>query len=487
MNSTSNRDTPCEKKIVPSDEEDTATEAYSSFYNFNCGQPNSILSRKVATVKHNFLGDMETIRQQIPLSATFKKYTYTFEDEKGCRISRIFIVLVRNDGYFRFTDFHRYVRNPREKTCKLSQHGESRFDYIIPFLNFAFSTQGIHCLEELNVDIIQAYLTHYSVGRDKTVRKSTVERCISYLMDFVQLLLEDEKNHLSFQKSDLYKEIPKRDKRGKIFPAIVPCFSVPVITEPRVPLNRDIPQKAFFILLDHIVRNHTDLLGIIIASAFAGCRTSESCNLRCPNSPLGPGILFTFVNGEIVKIQLDLTREVTLRSDAVNVGRIKKERIQNVPQLFLKPFMALYEIYENYISTVENGRDPQYMPFSINSQGNAMTYDCFYNRFRDVVQELIPIFMSSDDPEIAIYGKTLIDHPITPHIFRHYYTVQLVLSGISEPGELMSLRGDSCPESALTYLQNKGELEKQFTLVNDSTFDYLAWAAEKKHKRQGGK
>ena len=73
------------------------------------------------------------------------------------------------------------------------------------------------------------------------------------------------------------------------------------------------------------------------------------------------------------------------------------------------------------------------------------------------------------------------EHSLSPHVFRHWFTVQLVLSGINEPGTLMAFRGDTSPESALTYINNKGELEKQFSKITNETFDYTLWAAKKKH------
>lgn len=43
----------------------------------------------------------------------------------------------------------------------------------------------------------------------------------------------------------------------------------------------------------------------------------------------------------------------------------------------------------------------------------------------------------------------------------------------------MYWRGDKSPESALTYLQNKSELEKQYKKINNEVFDYRYWQAEK--------
>ena len=455
---------------------------FSSFVNSYDEEPSNVDAHKSVSEITQIPAATKSKSLLSVTCARFKKYDFTFEDENGIRITRRFIVLERDDHDFRFTDFHRYIRNPRKKTNHISQHGQSRFDFIVPFLNHIYFVQGIRRLDELSVEMIQTYITFYATSSKNNVTRGTVERCMDYIFDFVELLLEDKRNALSFKLADLYKVVPKRDKKGKIYKIKVPVFNIPVKDKVKAPLNRDIPQKVFFLLLELIVQQHTDLLGMVMICAFAGARASEGCNVRCPNSPLGPGIIFTRVNGQIVKVQIDLTREIILRSDGVDVGRIKKERTQIVPQLFLKAFVTCYDIYESYMATVKKGRDPEFMPFSINSHGKTMTYDCFYQRFKAVVQDLIEICLKSEDPEIAMYGHILIDHPITPHIFRHYYTVQLVLSGISEPGELMSLRGDNSPESAMAYLQNKGELEKQFTLVNDKTFDYLSWVAEKKYK-----
>ena len=69
---------------------------------------------------------------------------------------------------------------------------------------------------------------------------------------------------------------------------------------------------------------------------------------------------------------------------------------------------------------------------------------------------------------------------ISPHIFRHWFSVKLTLFGEDVAG-LMYWRGDKSPESALTYLQNKGELEKQYRKVNAEIFNYSLWKAGKLH------
>ncbi len=56
-----------------------------------------------------------------------------------------------------------------------------------------------------------------------------------------------------------------------------------------------------------------------------------------------------------------------------------------------------------------------------------------------------------------------------------------MLAGVETVNELMSWRGDKSPESALTYLNDKGELMRKYKRVQGETFNYLSWLAEKRH------
>lgn len=104
------------------------------------------------------------------------------------------------------------------------------------------------------------------------------------------------------------------------------------------------------------------------------------------------------------------------------------------------------------------------------------SYDNYYQKFRKIISELIPILLSDEDAEVVNYGHLLLENNISPHILRHWFSVKLTLYGEDVSG-LMYWRGDSSPESALTYLQNKGDLEKQFRHVNTELFDFISWQA----------
>ena len=86
--------------------------------------------------------------------------------------------------------------------------------------------------------------------------------------------------------------------------------------------------------------------------------------------------------------------------------------------------------------------------------------------------------LASDEPQTVNYGHLLQEHSISPHILRHWFSVKLTLYGEDVAG-LMNWRGDKSPESALTYLENKSELEKQYERVSDEVFNYSLWQASK--------
>ncbi|MBM9833664.1 site-specific integrase, partial [Enterococcus faecalis] len=78
---------------------------------------------------------------------------------------------------------------------------------------------------------------------------------------------------------------------------------------------RDMPNSAFEMLFAHIAKQHTDLLMVVALGAFVGLRPSEACNVRREDSPLGPGIIFHQAEGETFKVEIDLRKEIPLRSD----------------------------------------------------------------------------------------------------------------------------------------------------------------------------
>lgn len=435
-----------------------------------------------------FLWYIQTIGKELNLISN-KTYTYKFSVYEhtlvildDMLIKRKFIVLkdCLND-IVAFTDFHRYINHSRFAPAKrVTDDGNEKSYFICKLLNYVFFQRyNIRTLNEMTVDMISSFLNDYGMGclpGDKIQRsKGTVEACIRAVMDFVDNYISANGKHCLLKKDDLYKVVSTRNKYGKIIKKKIPVFQVHYVGENKS-IFRDMPEAVFRIFFSEIMNYHKDLLMLVALSAFAGLRPSEACNVRRANSPLGHGIRINIVNGEVTEILIDLKKEYNLRSDLISVGSIKKERVQKVYPAFIPAFYECYQIYMDYMTGKKY--EAAYGPLTVNKQGKALTYDSYYGKFRTIVKEIIPILLNHADPEVVTYGHLLLEHNISPHIFRHWFSVMLTLFGEDVQG-LMYWRGDSVPESALTYLQWKSELEKQYRHINNESFDFLKWKSTK--------
>ena len=399
-------------------------------------------------------------------------------------VTKQFIALKNKDGIIQFTNFHRYVKSS-SKIKSISDDGNKRFSYVVKFLNFIFGSLGLKSVDQLTLEMVKEFFTLYGLsqlpGDNRKRKKTTVENCVNAVLDFLTLYLNERKEKAKLKAEELYSTTTFRNKRGRLVKRKEPTFEIFVDdSSAEKAIFRDMPNSAFEMLFSHIAQFHKDLLMVVALGAFVGLRPSEACNVRREDSPLGPGILFHQSYDEVFKVEIDLRKELPLRSDLRPTGRIKKERLQAVPYIFLEVFLDTYNDYMDYLKGKKYEED--YGPLNLNKQGKALTYDVYYQRFRKIIrEEMIPLYLNADDEELVFFGRLLQEHNISPHIFRHWYTTQLVLSGVSEISELMSARGDKSPESAWVYLQNKGEIAKQYGHVNDGIFDYMSWRASESY------
>lgn len=201
------------------------------------------------------------------------------------------------------------------------------------------------------------------------------------------------------------------NKYGRSSKKRIPAFQVRGISKHDEKL-RDIPTKAFKILLSLAFRYAPDIAFAICLQAFAGLRAGEVCNVKQEGSPMGNGLMFTRIEGRITKIEIDILRELPMRSDGIICGGIKKERIQCVYPPFIEAFAAAYEHHKKFLARRKFERD--YRPMFINNKGLAMTYDDYANRFRALVENHFrAVLLECDDPELRIYGQMLYENSLT--------------------------------------------------------------------------
>ena len=415
----------------------------------------------------------------------FAVYEHILIYDGDKKIKRQLIVLKDSaDNIIGWTDFHKFAQSPSARIKSIYSDSGKRCYSIAKFLNYIFwDCYHITKLSDLTAQMVCDFLNDYGLCRlpgdnKNTIRnKTTVTICVAAIIDFLTLLLKKE-HGFRMKVDDLYhyeKFFDKRTKREKS--RRVPNFTIYFSDGIRQNMLRDLPEGAFQILFNEIAENHRNILMLAALSAFGGLRPSEACNVRREDSPLGPGMRFQYTNGKVSDVIIDLREEKILRSDLIDVGGIKKPREQRIYPKFLGQFMDCYTLYSSYI--VGHPYEADYGALTNTRSGKAMTYKSYLNAFQKAVQGAIPKMLACDDPKVQHYGFLLQEHSISPHIFRHWFSVHLTIDGATI-ADLMYWRGDKSPESSLTYLQNKSELVKQYYNVSNKIMDYNLWRADKK-------
>lgn len=393
--------------------------------------------------------------------------------EDGLVYARSFIV-VKNDYHVivRFTRFQDYAGLYARGTYKpITADAETRLYFICGFLNYVLADHGtefgIRHVFDITKPIMEMFFNHYAQERQENGRcrsRESVERCIQTVSDFMRRLCDDFGGYMKLRKSELFEEKVRMNHKGQLVRKLVPAFQATGIPSHDGPF-RDMPTKVMEILLRMAFRYTEDIAFGLCLQAFAGLRAGEVCNVRQECSPLGAGILFVEAGGRVTKAEIDLRRELALRSDGAEIGRIKKERMQRVYPAFLSVFLQAYERHKAYLREVQF--EQEYAPMFINNCGKAMSYETYRNRFKTLVRDhLRPYLITSGDPELRIYGQMLYENELGTHALRHWFTVQLVLRG-EDIGDIQFWRGDDSPESAFLYLQNKGDLVRELKAAND--------------------
>lgn len=393
--------------------------------------------------------------------------------------SRSFIVLKNQYGVIvHFTCFHKYMVTFGNTVYRpLASDTREKLLYVCDMLNYVLidhyeNTNAAHVFQ-INRDMLEAFFRDYALeampGGTHRSRQS-IEKCVSSVTMFFRKLCREYGEYMAISIEQLYTEKSSHAARSKSRKKLVPNFQVRGIPENKK-IFRDIPIKVFALLLNQAFKYTPEIAFAICVQAFAGLRPGEVMNLRQEGSPLGNGVTITIIDGITKSVEFDLTRETALRSDGIICGGIKKERRQKVYPAFLPAFTTAYERHKRYLRSEKF--ETAYCPMFVSSYGMAMTYADYRNHFGQLVKKhLRPLLLKHEDAECRLYGQLLYENSLGPHSLRHWFTVMLVLMG-EDIAQIQYWRGDSSPESALSYLQNKGELMRELSAANERFAEIL--------------
>ena len=403
-------------------------------------------------------------------------YTFRTATKEGLVYARSFIVIRNGYGVIvRFTRFQDYAGFKNYKP--ITSNAEKKLYYVCGMLNYVLVDHGkrfgIRHVFGITAEMLQEYFDFYASDKkadDDYRGRDSILKCISAVTAFMANLVWKFGGYMKVSRQELYRDEIAYDRNGRRYHRAVPLFQTVGMPAPKR-VFRDIPYKVFEILIPMAFRYARDIAFGLCLQAFAGLRAGEVLSVRQECSPLGKGITLTEVGGHAVKAEIDVEQEIRIRDDDVEVGMIKKERRQRVYPAFLGAFCKAYELHKEYLSGRAFNWD--YCPMFINRNGEAMTYETYRTRFHELVNNrLRPYLIRSSDPELRLYGQLLYENQLGTHALRHWFTVQLVMRG-EDIGSIQYWRGDSSPDSAFEYLQNKGDLTRELEASGDRLIELL--------------
>ena len=415
----------------------------------------------------------------------YSLYSHKLIANNGEVYERHFIVIKNSFGLItHFTQLHNYVGVYDGKVfAPLTSDAEAKLRYVCMMLNYIviqhYDKFNIDHVFKISKESLDCFFRDYAqepLADGEHRSPQSIEKCVHAVTMFFRKLQRKFGGHMLLQESDFVIEKTVYDKRGRPHQKKVPAFQVKGFPKKKA-VFRELPTSAFKMLLNLAFRYTPDIAFAMCLQAFAGLRAGEVLNIRQEGSSFGNGLILTYFEGEVRKIEIDLTKELPMRSDGIICGKIKKERKQYVYPPFLKAFYVAYERHKSLLA----GRmfEADYCPMFINNKGLAMTYKDYNRRFSLLIENHFrPSLLESSDPECRIYGQLLYENRLGLHALRHWFSVQLVLNG-EDIGQIQYWRGDKTPESAFLYLQNKGDLVRELEDAGDALSKMLMNCGEK--------
>lgn len=382
------------------------------------------------------------------------------------------IVLRDADGRITcFTGLEAFSYEYTGQVPKIQVRRKQELVYICRALNDICEYNQISHLNEITSDMIFEFFDDYCSG-DLTER--SLSNCVTAVSHFFANLAACY--DMKFTPKDLlHTEYYKRHEKAKtVYRKYIPRYVVPKKDAVESNIPRDIPLRIVQMLVDLADKYDPMISFAIVAQTATGLRGSGPMNMRQIESPVSadPGLRFTRIGDRVTHISIDMTKTYRLREDGKSVGGIKRKRTVQVYPKFIEEFCLAYQKHLQFLKRCNV--DPRYMPMFVNRDGQAMTYATYRYRLHKLIEDhLIPKLLESENPEDVLLAQRLRLRKLSPHIFRHVFTVRLVLEGL-DVAQIQMYRGDKNPESALTYMADKGELVKRLIETHDLAISGLA-------------
>lgn len=418
----------------------------------------------------------------------FGVYEHKVHNRKELSTVRMIVLKNEYNQIIYYTGLEQFSYPYTGQLPKKKERSKAELVYICAALNFIFGHSRIAKIADITAEHVFGFFDSYCntpKGDSENImrQQQSLDKCVKAVTNFFANLSQVFPMCLTVEDIMNYEETKANKHSHRIVRRYVPRY------EPKRPhsyeagLLREMPWEAAKRLVE-LAYIHDPMIafGIVLQLA-AGLRPSCVMNVRREDSLVSttPGIKFSYIGSGTSAIEIDLTHEYVLRSDGVSVGRIKKERTVPVYKGFIEELETAYKLHLQMLADFPC--EEQYMPMFVCRNGKAMTYKTYAERVKRLVYDFLrPELKLSEKPELSAFAHLLDSKRWAPHTLRHCFTVRLALEDL-DVGQIQYYRGDTSPESALTYVQGKGELLRKVQMAHEYAITSLA---DMRETRQGG-
>ena len=209
--------------------------------------------------------------------------------------------------------------------------------YIVQFLNYIFKDSyflyHIENLCEVTQQMVVDFFDYYrekEIFAEHCVSAQSLRKCVAAVTNFMANCIQNiGEDKCALQFNELLVQQYVKNQSGKERLSYVPLYREKPIQAAAIKIMRDISNPIYQILLDTAYECDPMIAFAMVVQRTAGLRPGEVMNLRQDCSKVAPGksIRIYQEGTRVSKIELDLQRELPMRSDGKAVGGIKKERM----------------------------------------------------------------------------------------------------------------------------------------------------------------
>ena len=421
-----------------------------------------------------FVTEYNKTYAQLSRQVRFAVKTYSLELNNGEICEASFIVLIRDGMVEQFTRLEEFAEPLNKKTVKYaSSPNRQRITTVCDFLNFAlienYEKYIIDDIQYLTNEVVSDYMKYLSQKRygksDHELSVKTVLKERNFLAGFLYELARK-----GFLKNILPEEIAIAQmvaRDGVSRTKLVPVLEVIVASDSKISRRiKDIPDDAVKIILKTAMFVDPEMTLPMMIQAASGLRTGEVLQIRGNNSQFGGNLFFSYDGQWLKNIQIDVRCEHAMRDDGKAVGHVKRKRIQRCLPLFLLDILDAYKRHMELIREKRrNDADPLFLARRPDENGvyQALTDTEYRRRFHKILDLAAKEMARSGKYEIKDWADQASTRSIGPHIFRHYFSVMVVIKNLHSEQLLqilMDWRGDRSPLSCQPYIAQKGQLNE---------------------------